>query len=191
MTERKLTTISIIVGAILIAVAIFYSIGVTDLPEDVDIINEVPFLGDLDSEHSHMSFIMMANDEVYDFSDDRYMERSSYVHFHHGDPINIHKHANGVTLPYFLETLGMRLTDDCLILDTGESFCEDSNNRLLMVVDGGIVSQPEMYELWHGDRILLYYGSDNVTNVRIYSQDVPEVPQDLMDDVFGVSRTRN
>ena len=43
----------------------------------------------------------------------------------------MHKHRKGVTLGYFLETVGMKFNNNCLILDDKTEYCNNDKNELI------------------------------------------------------------
>jgi hypothetical protein len=116
--------------------------------------------GALGSTHEHASFRLFINNEVIDFSQPKYQVKSQYVHFENGDGNTIHKHATGVDIGFLFETLGIKLTSDCIILDTGIDYCNDGINTLKFFVNGVRNDMYNTYVLNDGDKILLSYGSE-------------------------------
>lgn len=194
--EKKLIFISIVLSVFLIAIAYFYQIGFENSSEfneeednnSKEFIEKDLEVGEPGSTHAHMSFVMLIDDQLYNFSRDKYYEKSEYVHFHEGNGVVIHKHATGVSIPYFLETLGIQFDDNCIILDEGEEYCNDEDKEWVMIVNGLVIDDPLRYELRHGDRILLDYSDDNKLDVRVKAQStVPDVPPSLMKDRFNIN----
>lgn len=195
--EKKLITISIIVSVLIVVVAYSYQIGSTTSSEEKEKptpdvatttdIQEDLTVGEPGSTHAHASFVMLINGDFYNFSRERYYEKSNYAHFHKGNGVIIHKHAKGVSLPYFLETLGVSFAGDCLVLDEGDEYCDSENNQWRMVVNGNIIEKPDKYEIRHGDRILLDYSNDSKAELRLKAQSTtPEVPKELMQDSSNI-----
>lgn len=196
--EKKLIFISSLSAIVLIALAYFYQVGLVassgetngieaDKEIDKEKLEEL-VVGEPGSTHAHISLVVLIDGDLYNLSRDKYYEKSEYAHFHEGNGFIIHKHATGVSLPYFLETLGISFTGDCLILDNGADYCNEGDKRWLMTVNGNIVEEPSKYELRHGDKIMFDYSSDSITDVRVKAQStVPDVPEDLMRDVFNVN----
>lgn len=123
---------------------------------------EIGVVGDI---HYHAGFAMYINGQRYNFSQEKYMSTenktlSNFAHLHDLNGNIIHKHASGVTLGFFFETLGMELNDTCLILDDGTSYCNDGNKELKMYVDGEHNDESAEYDLQDEDRILLSYGDE-------------------------------
>lgn len=113
--------------------------------------------GDLGSAHWHADFSVAINDDRVDFSKDRYMVQSEYVHLEGGDGTTIHKHATGVTLADFFNSIGWQLTDGCLRTDTGEEYCSGDSGELRIIVNGEDINNPDEYEIQDDDTIRVIY----------------------------------
>ncbi len=99
---------------------------------------------------------------------------SSFIHVDRGAPAPektgdvLHMHASGVPLWIFFESVGMKLSKECLELREGEKYCNDSNNTLKFFVNGKPSSALEEYVFQDNDKILISYG--NETDVEIQNQ---------------------
>jgi len=123
---------------------------------------EVGVVGDL---HYHADFAMYLHGERYNFSQKKYMSTenkslSNFAHFHDMNGNIIHKHAEGVTLGFFLETLNIKLNATCLMLDNGASYCTEGNKEWKMYVGGEHNDQFDTYDVQDEDKILLSYGDE-------------------------------
>lgn len=148
------------------------------LPEepswDQQIIN-----GGSDEYHTHADFLVVINDEVLDFTQEKYQSRLGTikdpdVHLHDNQGDIIHTHAEGVSMNQFLNSIGFMLTPSCLVTDSTQRFCVDESNALTLYVNGEPVEQPGDYVPLDNDRILLYYGPDNMTTVTNYLDSVTD-----------------
>lgn len=137
--------------------------------------NQKPALGAPGSEHSHAVLVLFIEDTVFDFAQPRYMLRDERAHFENGDGLTLHKHSTGVTLPYFLKTLGIRIDPACLTLDTGARYCSDGQKKIRLIVNGEEVVDPDFYEVQDNDRILLNYGADSDVRLRLKLNNLPPV----------------
>ncbi|QSR87173.1 DsbA family protein [Candidatus Methylacidiphilum infernorum] len=113
--------------------------------------------------HEHADFRVVLDGKPIDFSAPKYQSRfgqeiDPYVHLHHGNGRVIHKHKRGITLGYFFKTLGMELSKDRFVLDTGEKFEVRNGKVLLLFVNGKLEPSLDAYEPRDLDRILIYYG---------------------------------
>jgi hypothetical protein len=188
MSNKKLVSISIVIAIIFIGLSWVLSGGdrstqiESDLPLSASVDTAKITLGELDSTHEHISMLVFIDGERINFNQDKYMLKDKYVHFEDADGTTIHKHAIGITLPYFFSTLGIDLTQKCITLDTGRQYCNSpSNNKVLkVIVNGKTVEDVNSYELRHKDKILINYGDDNETNLRLKFNSVPDVPVELL-----------
>lgn len=139
-------------------------------------------LGEPESTHEHMTVLAFVDGERVNFNQDKYMLKDRYVHFEDNDGAVIHKHATGVTLPYFLLTLGVELTQNCITLDTSRQYCNllSENKVLRIIVNGQEVKNVDAYELRHKDKILINYGDDNETELQLKFNNIPNVPIELL-----------
>lgn len=149
---KKLLFLGLIVAAVVIAGNILLE---KDSPE-------IGVVGDL---HHHADFALYINGERYDLAQEKYMSTenkslSNFAHFHDLNGNVIHKHASGITLGFFMETLGMKLNESCLVLDDGTSYCNEGNKELKMYVDGERNDAFAEYDILDEDRILLSYGDE-------------------------------
>ncbi|HEY4505934.1 MAG TPA: protein-disulfide isomerase [Candidatus Paceibacterota bacterium] len=136
-------------------------------------------IGKAGSEHSHSSMLVFIRGELFDFSKPEYQLKSPLVHFEDDDGTTVHKHATGITLPYLFETLGMKLTLDCLEMP-GRSYCTQGNEALKIFVNQvPFNSKIVGYELRPGDKILINYGSDSDFDLKLKLNSVPNLPNDL------------
>ena len=94
------------------------------------------------------------------------MGKAHEVHFHssgdEGDselevPGTIHIHAKGVTIGYFLRTIGIFLTDNCIEFYDEKKYCGTNNNPLEIIVNNEELSNINSYIMEDGDRIIVRY----------------------------------
>jgi hypothetical protein len=95
----------------------------------------------------------------------------------------IHKHADGVTLVYFLNTLGIRLTSDCLEID-GKSYCSGTDGKLTTLVNKTPLLGPlGNYEIMDYDKILIDFSNSSDFELQIMANAVPDLTEDLANGV--------
>lgn len=136
-------------------------------------------IGKPGSEHSHMSMLVFIRGELFDFSQPEYQLKSPGVHFEDDEGTTIHKHATGITLPYFFETLGMKLSANCLEMP-GKNYCTEGNERFQIFVNRVPFNDKIIgYELRPGDKILINYGGKSEFDLQLKLNSVPNLPSDL------------
>lgn len=132
-------------------------------------------IGVLDSAHIHTDWKIYVNGKVLDLSDKAHMERmranlpvSSFIHVDSGAPTPektgdlLHMHATGVPLWIWFESVGMKLDQNCLVVESGKEsgkkYCNDGKNSLKFYVNGKVNDQYEQYVFNDLDKILISYG---------------------------------
>lgn len=140
--------------------------------------------------HVHADFAVYVDGFPLNFAQDKYMSpeggyKHDSIHLHDGVGNIIHRHAEGITLGQFFESIGMRFDSSCFVLDTGEEFCADSDNALSFLVNGLPSDSYGDYVIEDLDRILISYGDSDPTVLAaqvgvitdeacIYSEKCPE-----------------
>lgn len=144
-----------------------------------------PEVGKLNSAHLHMSLVISIYGRPLDLYQDRYIDQSEDVHFHADDVGGyfIHTHTTGITLPYFLSTLGIGLAGDCLSLDTGEKYCANNLTKLNVLINRTSIQNLDYYVMREGDKILIDYGTSTPTELMLEANGVPDLPDALSDKI--------
>lgn len=138
--------------------------------------HNVTYEGDV---HVHADFRLYLGDTRIRFTDDQYQSDINHTldaaqHFHDGNDEVIHRHANGVTLVDFFHSLGVTLTDPCLMLTDHVMHCTDKTNELMLFVNGTRVDDIIHYTTAEKDRILLYYGDPTNPRLTEYQNSVTD-----------------
>lgn len=152
----------IVIGIIVAAVAVLAGLFLTDKTSELGIVGEI---------HYHIDFKVYLNSVPYNFSQDKYMSidnksLSNFVHLHDMDGKVIHKHAEGMTLGFFFETLEMKLNHTCLVLDDESFYCNEGDKVLKMYVNGKHNDEYDKYDIQDGDKILLSYGDETEEEIQ-------------------------
>jgi hypothetical protein len=129
--------------------------------------------------HVHADFALYIHEEHIRFTDDRYQSSAESVkhpdmHFHDNIDTVVHRHAEGITLAEFFAAMNVTLTDTCLTLDDGVSYCEDTQNVLHLYVNGTSVDTLPQYIVQEKDQLLLYYGQFDQERIDNYLQTVTD-----------------
>lgn len=115
-------------------------------------------IGVLGSEHTHQGISAMIYGELIDFSIPDFQVRDRMIHFEGQEGFTIHRHATGVPVGYFLETLGFRFDKNCISFD-GNDFCSVENNSWQFFVNNESIDSIQEYVGKESDRILITYGN--------------------------------
>jgi len=187
---KNINIISFFIAVVLIGATIIITGGsvdestlFTDKKEQVASVDKSTILlGELESTHEHMTMLIVVDGKVVNLTQGKYMLKDYFSHLENDNGFIIHKHAIGVTLPYFLSTLGIDLTQNCITLDTGMQYCNSSsdNNTLQVIINGNKIRDINTYELRHKDKILINYGDDNDTELQFKFNSIPDVPIELL-----------
>lgn len=128
-------------------------------------------LGALGSTHEHSDFAIFIDGQKLTPLGPEHFVRSPYVHVESGagEGSVIHVHATGVTLGFFLSTLGFDLDGSCLTMT--QKYCSDGTKALKLYVRNKD-SQWEQsfdygtYVLKDLDKVLISYGPETEEQIR-------------------------
>ncbi len=116
-----------------------------------------PHIGPAGSTHIHMNWSVEINGVPVWLENPKYQLRSELVHMEDGTS-QIHKHATGVTMGFFLQTIGWSLSKDYLELDDGSRYYAGNGKSLQFIVNGKPNYEYGRYDLRNGDVIGIIYG---------------------------------
>ena len=123
-------------------------------------------IGEYGSDHVHAAIAIFIDDVQLNFGLKQFQVSSKYIHFENHNPYLIHRHATEVPLELLFTSLGMKVAQDCIILNNYNSsvdnkgrFCSGENKSLVFYVNGGkYFSDISKYVPEHGDRIMISFG---------------------------------
>lgn len=132
-------------------------------------------VGKYGSEHSHAAILIFVNGEQLNFGLSQFQLASKYIHFENHNPHLVHKHATGVPLEVLFSSLGIKITQDCMLLTYYESsenktnkFCFEQGQSLLFYVNGEQYnSELSQYVFEHNDRILVSFGDAELISEQL------------------------
>ncbi len=125
-----------------------------------------PNAGPIGSDHSHIATMLMILGEPIDFALQSFQVKNRFIHFEGLDGFTAHRHATGVSMGFFLETLGIKLDDQCIILYDGRELCTNEDYSLKFYVNHEPVSSLRDYVGNDGDRILISYGNEELDEIE-------------------------
>ena len=123
-------------------------------------------VGEYGSDHAHAAIAVFVDGEQINFGLSQFQLSSKYIHFENHNPYIIHKHATGVPLDMLFTSLGLKITNECIMMNYEgsskpkiNSFCADKDNPLIFYLNGEEYrADISRYVIEHGDRILISYG---------------------------------
>ncbi len=127
-------------------------------------------VGSFGSDHAHAAIAVYVNGDSIDFSHPRFQLQSKYIHFENDNPYLIHKHATNVPLDMLFSSFGLEITSECIVLrgqtDPNQN-CIDRDNSMRFLVNGKSISDVNLYEIKHNDRILISIGDSELISEQL------------------------
>jgi len=127
-------------------------------------------IGQFGSEHAHAAIVVFVNGDQLDFSHPQFQIQSKYIHFENDNPHLIHKHATDVPLDMLFASFGLKITENCIELSyqaDANQLCTDENNSMMFFVNGKSISNINLYEIRHNDRILISFGDSELISEQL------------------------
>jgi len=123
------------------------------------------------SVHFHTDFKVYILGRALDFDSPRYQVMEDLTHVENRDGDVLHVHARGITLGYFLKSMGIELSNECLKVDTGNTYCNKGDAKLKVYLKGiGAVWEqiyyPSDYIIQDLDKILVSYGAEDEEKIK-------------------------
>jgi hypothetical protein len=150
----------------IIAAVVIVSIVAVIRYSDVFAPSPYPGVGKLNSQHEHALFKVFINGESYGFYDEKYYLKNDCI-FMDKEGRTIHTICTQATLGLFFDSLGMKFTKDCFVIDDGTSYCNGVDDRTLkFFVNEKPNASYEKYVPKEGDRILIVFGRENESHLE-------------------------
>jgi len=112
--------------------------------------------------HETANFEMKIFGDRYDFSSNFYQNKDNLIKFQDGNGDVIHRYGD-VDLSYLFDTLGMKLTNDCVTIIDNREFCNNDDYFLNFNVNGKKLRSLTNYIFKDGDNIKIEFESKNVS----------------------------
>jgi len=134
------------------------------------------------STHDHADFKVFILGKALNFNGPGYQVMDRLTHVEGNDGNVLHIHATGITLGFFLETLGMQINNECLTLDTGNQYCNLGSATLKVFVQNGNsdwiqIYSPADYVINHLDKIFVSYGTETDEEIKTQQGQVTDRAQ--------------
>lgn len=137
------------------------------------------FPGPLGSDHAHTAIVIFINGDTINFAQEQFQLKSRYVHFENNNPYQIHRHATNVPLEMLFDSIGIDITEQCIIV-SDKSYC----NEMKFFVNENIKPDITSYIPNHKDRILISLGEGNIPEQLEYLKSllIHELPKETPKD---------
>lgn len=146
-------------------------------PEIINNVGNSPvIIGRPGTAHHHQTFLIFINGELRRLDDARYFGASPYAHIHDYSHAEIHSHATNMTFGFFLQTIGISFTDNCISFDGKESYCTNASHDLRFYIDGEPNNENGNHLTGGWQKYLITYGTENAD---IIEQQIRRVPDPL------------
>ena len=119
------------------------------------------------------SFVIFTNGTLRNFSDSMYHNLSTDVYIDSSIPNIIHVKKEGITYDDFFKTLPMKLTGQCLITGTGQTFCTSDEETLKFYLNTHPNSNLLDQQIQGGDRVLITFGPADDPDISLQLQQIP------------------
>ncbi len=157
-------------------------------------------VGEYGSDHAHAAITVFVDGEQLNFGLPQFQVSSRYIHFENHNPYLIHKHATNVPLEMLFASFGMKITQDCIILNydvssdiKSGSYCSGQDQPLVFYVNGEkYYSDISQYVLEHNDRILVSFGdAESISKYLTYLEslkilDIPKKTPQYSENEFSI-----
>lgn len=159
--------ISIVIILLIFLSSAYFSqkVNIDKLNRYVTDLRKISGVGIFGDAHYHADIAIYINGKKLDLQQKKYQLMASHVHLENGEGEVIHVHVSGLTVGHFLNSIGFRLTNSCLKTDFGE-FCNDDKTKLKFYINGKINDDVESYIIKDLDKILISYGSGNISDLE-------------------------
>lgn len=135
------------------------------------------------STHIHADIKVYILGNPLNFNSPRFQVMEDLTHFENNDGEILHVHATGLTLGYFLRSLGMDLNNECITTDTGNQYCNLGKATLKVYAKNQFsnwvqIYNPADYIINDLDKILVTYGPEDDLEIMERQDSVTDKAKD-------------
>jgi|SRR3989344_2140669 len=169
---------SIFIATLMVGIAMYIRLGMGNRNTLIDTLTGETIGGENEA-HAHAQLFIFIGGELFDLGAEKYMERDTRVHLHDNNGTAIHIHTEGITLPFFFQTLGMILTVDCFTPNTETTYCTNATGTLSVLINKERVNKSlDTYVIQNYDKILINYGTDTPLDLQLKFNAIPDLGSD-------------
>jgi len=131
------------------------------------------------SAHNHADFKVYILGKPLNLNSPQFQVMEDITHLENNDGDLLHTHATGITLGYFLGSLGMDLNNECITTNTGNQYCNLGKATLKVYAKNQFsnwvqVYDPADYLINDLDKILVSYGSEDDEGINKQQESVTD-----------------
>lgn len=119
------------------------------------------------------SFAIFTNGTFRIFSDERYQNLSEDVYLQNPNPNIVNVKKENITWNDFFKTLPMKLSKDCLVTGTKQTFCTGSAGSLKFYINGTEDSDTLDKIIHSNDKLLVSFGNESEEQIQNQLQQIP------------------
>ena len=136
-----------------------------DVARERDQLHVISGIDALKSTHEHADIKVYINGKAMDFSQPKYQVTTSFIHFEEGLGDVVHIHAKGLTIGHLFNSLGGRITSNCMTIES-QTYCSDANKVLKFYVNGKQSNEVTGYVIKDLDKYLITYGNEDAVGIK-------------------------
>ena len=123
-----------------------------------------------DPNHTHADFAVWIDGKEFDFSQEKYMTTQQneatnplrkYLHLHDGNGHVMHRHKPGLSIGDFFQSIGFKMSENCLVSDAGTSTCNADSKKWQLFENGQEEPFDPRFIFNDDDQLLLTYGASD------------------------------
>ena len=131
-------------------------------------------IGPLGSAFIHADFAVFINGEKYDFNQTIFFEKNPYIYISYPYSSLLRIRATNVPLKMFFDSIGWRITKDCIKLHTSEEYCTNKTHSLKFYVNGKRIEDISNYLIKDLDKILISYGNESEEQIKFQLKQISD-----------------
>lgn len=120
-----------------------------------------------------VAFGIFTNGTFRIFTDQKYHNLSKDVYIDSSSPNIIRVKKANITWDDFFKTLPMKISKDCLITGTNQTFCTNTTQKLKFYINGEFDANALDRKINNKDQLLVSYGDEEDREIENQFQEIP------------------
>jgi len=139
--------------------------------------------GPYGSTHNHADFKVYILGQALNFNSPKFQVMEDLTHLENNDGDVLHVHVTGMTLGYFLKSIGMIMDNECITTDTGNQYCNLGKATLKVYLKNQNTNWRQIYDVTDYiindlDKILVSYGTEAEDEINEQQSSVTDKAKD-------------